>query len=80
MGKRKVSFQGRDLEGVDVGFGIVADGSVTIEAEDGARLRVRPIVLNVVRTDEKTPDGQRLYVVELATNVVLDREPKGDTQ
>jgi len=80
MGMRTIPFEGRNVTGADVPFKIVEDGAVVIEAEDGARIRVRPIVFNVVKTGEKTANGERLYIVQQTIQVALDRAPSEDTQ
>lgn len=78
MGKRKIDYQGRQVEGEDVPFRIVQDGAVIIETDDGAKLRVRPVVVNVIKTGEKAPDGDRLYILQHIVHIVLDTPPKED--
>ena len=76
----KIPFQGRMVEGTPMPFQIVQDGSVVLELEDGARMRVRPVILHVVRTEEKTPEGDRLYIVQNLVTMVTERPAKGDEQ
>lgn len=68
------------MVGTDTPFRIVDDGAVTVELEDGARLRLRPIVINVVRTDERTPEGERQYFVQCINQVLLVTPSKEDEQ
>ena len=77
MPTRKLNLEGREVTGSDVGFQIVQDGAVTLELDDGAQLRLRPIVLNVVRTDEKA-DGERVYLVHSISQARLIRPAKED--
>lgn len=70
----KLKYDGRDIEGTEIPFSIVNDGAVMVEAEDGAHLRVRPIIVRVLRTDEKNDEGKRVYVVQHFVRVTLDRD------
>jgi hypothetical protein len=75
---RKISVKGRgEVVGNDVGFHIVEDGAVTIEIEDGTRLRLKPIVINVIAADDS--DGEREYFVQ-CINQALQAPPKKDAK
>ena len=39
-----------------------------------------PVVVGVVKTDEKTESGDRLYVVQHVVTIVLDTPPKEDRE
>lgn len=78
MATRKLKFGDREVVGEDVGFRIVNDGAVTMELDDGAHLRLRHIVVNVVKTNEKTPEGETLYLVQSANQVLLLKPSKED--
>lgn len=79
MATRKVVHQGREILGTDVDFKITSDGSVTIELDDGAVLRLRQIVVNVVKTEERLPDtGERVYLVNTLNQVLLVKPAKED--
>ncbi len=71
MTRRKLKLDDREVVGEDIGFRIVGDGTVVLELDDGAVLRLRQIVFNVVRTEEKTPEGEPLYLVQSINHVIL---------
>lgn len=66
------------MSATDIGFRIIEDGTITLELEDGAKLRLRQVVFNVLRTDEKTQDGERLYLVQSLNHVVALTPAKED--
>lgn len=69
---------GEEITGEDTPYRVVTDGAVTVEADDGAVLRLRPIVINVVRTDQKSPEGERVYLVQCINQVLLVKPGKED--
>ena len=79
MATRKLTNQeGREVVGTDIPFRVIGDASMTLELDDGAQVRVRPIVFNVVKTDEKSPDGERLYLIQSITQALLVKPAKED--
>ncbi len=62
--------------GVDVPFHVVEDAAVTIELENGIRLRIKPIVVNVIAADEV--DGEREYFIQCINQVLNATQKKGD--
>jgi hypothetical protein len=80
MGMRKIPYNGREVVGSDIPFAIVKDGSITLELEDGAKVHVRPVVVNVVKTEEKGPTGERLYIVESFVHINLATPAKEDQE
>lgn len=79
MARRKVQYEGREVDGTDVAFNIVKDGAVVLECEDGSRVRVKPVIINVIKTDEKV-QGERLYIVQHFVQVALDTPPPEDLE
>jgi len=78
MSQRKISHEGKEIVGVDVPFSIVKDGRVEIEVEDGAILHIHPVVMNVMKTEERTPDGDRVYIVQQIVQINLMTPAKED--
>lgn len=77
--RRKLVHEGQTIDGEDITFRIVEDGFVTLELADGARLNLRPVVVNVVKTNEK-PGGERLYVVQHLVHVSTETPAKEDRE
>ena len=71
MATRKLTLGERDVVGEDIGFRITGDGAVTLELDDGAELRLRHVVFNVIRTEDKTPEGEPVYLVQSVSHVIL---------
>ena len=78
--RKKVTAQGKEYIGEAVDFRVASDGPVTLELEDGARLSLRPVVLTVIRTDDKNDDGERVYVVQAVNHIVTLRAAKDDIE
>lgn len=78
MARRKIPVEGREIDGTDVAFEIIRDGHVRIKTEDGAVLRVRPVIVNVLRTDEKGPEGDPQYVVQSFVHVSVEAAKEGE--
>lgn len=78
MSSRKVNVKGRgEVVGTDVAFHIVEDGAVTLELDDGVRLRLKPIVVNVIAS-EPGPNGEREYFVQCINQVLYANTDKRD--
>jgi hypothetical protein len=75
VARRTVNYAGREVEAEEMPFQIERDGDVRIRTEDGALLRLRPVVFSVLRTNERNADGERIYVVQSVTHVALDVQP-----
>ena len=81
MASRSINLpNGSTVNGVEVPFDIIGDGAVTIQTEDGAQLRLKPIVVTAFRTDERSPDGERIYLVQCINQVLLVKPGKGDVE
>jgi hypothetical protein len=76
VARRTVKYNDREVQAEEIPFQIERDGDVRVRTEDGALLRLRPIVLNVLRTNERNADGDPVYVVQSVTHVALDAQPK----
>jgi hypothetical protein len=60
---RKINVTGRgEVVGTDIGFQIVEDGGVTIELDDGTRLRLKPIVISVLVSEASTGADREYFV------------------
>lgn len=53
-----MNYAGREVEAEEMPFQIERDGDVRIRTEDGALLRLRPVVFSVLRTNA-TPTASR---------------------
>lgn len=71
MARRTITYDHREVSAEDIPFQIERDGDVRVRTEDGALLRLRPIIFNVLRTDERNADGDRVYIVQSVTHVAL---------
>jgi hypothetical protein len=80
MGHHKITVNDKQVLADDIPFKIVNDASMVLELEDGAKLRLRTIVLNVMKTDERDENGNYIYVVQNGTVIVVDQPPKEGTQ
>ena len=59
-------------------FRVVEDGVAKIELDDGAVLRVKPVIIAAFKTDERNAEGERLYVVQHLVRVLVDKPATGD--
>lgn len=75
--RRTVTYAGQSVEGEDVGYEIVRDGALVLQLDDGARIRVKPIVLNVLKT-EQFVNGDRLYIVQHVVHVMSEEIAEAD--
>ena len=73
---RKVRVGDKSVNGVDVPYTVTRNNAVELTLDDGTVLSLRPIVVNVTRTDERTEDGDRVYVVQhfVYVTVLEDKE------
>jgi hypothetical protein len=78
MAKRKIQLADRTVEGTELAFTISRDAYLELLLEDGAVLNLKPVVLQVYKTNEKSPDGERLYVVMNAVQVSVKEPGKGE--
>jgi len=78
--RKKVTFQGKEYTGEVIEFRVASDGPVTLELDDGARLNLRPVVLSVIRTDDRNEDGDRVYVVQTVNHLITLRAAKDDVE
>jgi hypothetical protein len=75
---KKVKLQDREVLGQEINFRIVEDATIALELEDGALLRVRPVIVSVIRTEEKNSDGERMYFIQTFTHVSVAKPGKDD--
>ncbi len=59
--KRIVEYQGRNVEGQPVSFATTREDWNEYAFEDGSVLRMKTILLEVVRLDEYSDDGDPIY-------------------
>lgn len=60
----------------NVDFSVVSNPMLKFLLEDGTEINIQMVMMRIVRTDEKLPDGQFRH--ELAMQQVLDQvEPAG---
>jgi hypothetical protein len=70
---------GMTTEGKSVVFSIEEDAAVVIRTEQGARLRVRPVIVDVMRRPPETEGGRPVYGVLSFVHVsVVEPEPSGE--
>jgi len=69
MAKRKVNFQGREVLGEEVDFETEHEGFNTYILHDGAKLKIKTVVADVLRLDLYKPDGEPVYLINSA-NIV----------
>lgn len=63
----KVTFQGREIEAVQLEFETVKEGWDKYKLEDGTELKVRTIVSKVFRAKEVDQQGNLIYVMSSTT-------------
>jgi hypothetical protein len=80
MTTRKIQLPDRTIEGTEIPFTITRDAFLQLELEDGALLSLKPVIMAVLRTEEKTPDGDRVYIVMSANQLTVVKPAKGDAQ
>lgn len=71
----KVQFQGSTVDGRAVEFDAKKEAWNEYVTEDGALVRVRTVVSEIIVTSEKTPDGEPVVLIKSATLVTY--VPKG---
>lgn len=55
---------GKEVEGVDVGIETQESNWSTIKLSDGTTIKVQPIVIKVIRTEQYSSNGEPLYIVK----------------
>jgi hypothetical protein len=66
----KVQYQGRQVEGEPVDFLTRKEDFNEYQLTDGKILRIKMVVTRIVKlTEEKTPDGNPIYLIQ-SQNVV----------
>lgn len=78
MSRRTLEIDGKQVTGEDIAFEIVTDGTVTLRLADGAVLRLKPVVFNVVKMDHRNADKERTYLVQVLNQVVMAEPPEED--
>lgn len=68
----KVTFQGREIETVEVDFRVVKEDWNEYELADGTKIRVKAVTSNINRAiDEFDSDGNPLYLVKSSNVLAL---------
>ncbi len=73
--KVKVPFQGRLIDGEEVGFREVEERWNEYELTDGTKIRIKLILTKVIRLDEYNPDNDPVYVIGSQNVLVTDVPP-----
>jgi len=74
--KVKIQFEGKSVDAWDVPIEESIERWTEIRLEDGAVLRVKVVVSNVIRLVEKDEQGNPRYAINSANAVVLSVPPK----
>ena len=61
--KKTVLYQGHIHEGEDLEFTTEKDAWIIIKAEDGTEIKLKPAVSRIVRSEQFTPEGEPIYIV-----------------
>lgn len=74
----KIQYQGRNISGTEMSFRPTKEDWNEYQLEDGSVVKLRLVVSDIVKTKEKTPEGQPLVVVKSAMLVIYREKGKKD--
>jgi len=80
VAKKTVTIEGREIEAEETSFRLNDSGEVRIDLDDGTILHLRTIVLDVMRTNETTPDGQPRFLVRHMPHLRVEVPDKAPTE
>jgi hypothetical protein len=76
--RKKVTYQGREVEATVLDFTVVDNGTARVRLEDGTELRVRPVVVAVLRLDgERNELGEPVFLVQSLVHTMVDGDVDG---
>jgi hypothetical protein len=71
--RKKVTYQGREVEATVLDFTVVDDGTARYRLEDGTVLRVKPVVVAVLRVEDERNDlGEPVFLVQSLVHTMVD--------
>ena len=74
--ERTVDFQGRKVQGTEVGFDTIREEWNEYALRDGTSIKVKTVLTNVVRLNgEHDPQGDPVYVIRSNNQVVCVEIP-----
>ena len=71
----KVATPQGTIEGEEVDFKALSEPWASLELEDGYSVRLKVVVTQVIRTKQRDPDGNPLYIVR-SSNVMAVSPPE----
>lgn len=63
---------GKEIKGIKVEITKEHEGWCNYELKDGTHLKIKPIIVSVVRTNNFTPDGEPIYLVKTHEVIITD--------
>ena len=76
MKKVEIKIGEKTVPGTLVDFETVREEYNAYKLADGAMIRMKTVVTSIIRTEEFTPDGEPMYVVN-SQNVLVADVPEG---
>jgi hypothetical protein len=70
--KVTVEINGKRVEGETIGFKTVVEPWAEYILDDGSLIRFRSVATSFVKTDEKTPDGRPIYLINSQNMLDVD--------
>ena len=76
MKRVEIKIGEKSVQGTLVDFETVREEYNSYKLADGSMIRMKTVVTSIIRTDEFTPDGEPLYIVN-SQNVLVADVPDG---
>ena len=76
MKRVEIKIGDKNVPGTLVDFETVREEYNSYKLADGSMIRMKTVVTSIIRTDEFTPDGEPLYIVN-SQNVLVADVPDG---
>jgi len=72
MKRVELKLGGKTVEGTLVDFETVREEYNSYKLSDGSTIRMKTVVTNIIRTEEFTPTGEPVYIVNSQNVLVAD--------
>ena len=72
MKRVELTVGGKTIGGTLVDFETIREEDNSYRLSDGSLIRMKTVVTNIIRTDEFTPNGEPIYIVNSQNVLVAD--------
>jgi hypothetical protein len=70
----RVKIGDREVEGKQISFSAISEPWAEYQLEDGSTCRLKVVLTKAISTEEKNPDGTRIYQMQAQTLTVVDEK------